>query len=142
MGKTNGNSEHRQQSTAGEAVPGAPGKKRARNAEQKEVPLRKLRRAVGDKVLEQTDQIAESLINNTIKGNSNTARLVVSLVDKKPVTPADLKQLKKVARKPKKLQTAAMDLASDPPWRDPEGKIAPGAEPESRKESGDANEDR
>jgi hypothetical protein len=155
MGKTR--SKDLQESAPVDAASGKHDKKRApAKKEKKEVPLGKLRQALGDKVLARTDDIAQSLIENTIKGNSNTARLVVSLVDKKPVTSADLKKLERAAQKKKKPKSVAIDLASDPQWRDPvtgemrpldpddesERKSEPDTQLESGKESGDANEDR
>jgi hypothetical protein len=82
----------------------------------KEDALKKLRRAVGDEVREQSVTIAKSLVDSTLKGNSNSARLVVSLVDKRPKNKAELKKLKMVASKTHR--STAMDLASEPEWQD------------------------
>lgn len=82
----------------------------------KEDALKKLRRAVGNEVREKSDKIAKSLVDSTLKGNSNSARLVVSLVDKRPRNKAELKKLKKAASKPHR--STAMDLASEPQWQD------------------------
>jgi hypothetical protein len=82
----------------------------------KEDALKKLRRAVGNQVRENSEKIAKSLVDSTLKGNSNSARLVVALVDKRPRNKAELKKLTKAVSKTRR--STAMDLASEPQWQD------------------------
>ena len=80
--------------------------------------LKKLKRAVGKKVLEQSDKIAESLVKATIEGNSNSARIVVGLVDKRRKSTAQQKKLKKAVEEVESTHSVAMDLAEGPDWDD------------------------
>lgn len=75
--------------------------------------FKKLRRAVGDKVIEQSDKIAESLVQSTLKGNSNSARIVVGLVGKQRKNKSKLEKLKKAAVQGGPDHCTAYDLAID-----------------------------
>jgi hypothetical protein len=88
-------------------------------------PLKKLKRAVGKKVLEQTDTIAESLVKATIAGNSNSARIVVSLVDKRRRSESEIRKLRKAALSHKSGVSKAIELRDGPEWKDEdEAKLA------------------
>ncbi|MGB6689323.1 MAG: hypothetical protein WBE76_15935 [Terracidiphilus sp.] len=68
--------------------------------------FKQLRQAVGKEVREQSTEIAQSLVKSTLAGNSNNARLVVSLVDKR--------KKKKIEVESKLGKSVAMDLAAMP----------------------------
>jgi len=68
--------------------------------------FKKLRRAVRAKVRKESEKIAESLINSALEGNSSSARIMVSLVEKKKKDKSKLKG--------KRGHSLALDLASDP----------------------------
>jgi hypothetical protein len=70
--------------------------------------LKQLRRAVRKKVREQSTEIADSLVTSALAGNSSSARIMVSLVEKKK------KKDKSKAIEGKPLRSLALDLASDP----------------------------
>jgi hypothetical protein len=72
----------------------------------KEDAFKQLRRAVGKEVREQSGEIAKSLVQSTLKGNSNNARLVVSLVDKR--------KKKKIEAESKRGEELAIDLGAQP----------------------------
>jgi hypothetical protein len=72
----------------------------------KEDAFKQLRRAVGKEVREKSGEIAKSLVQSTLEGNSNNARLVVSLVDKR--------KKKKIEAESKRGEEMAIDLASQP----------------------------
>lgn len=69
--------------------------------------FKQLRRAVRKKVREQSAELAESLVNSALEGNSSSARIMVSLVEKK-------KKKHKSEDNGKPLESLALDLASDP----------------------------
>jgi hypothetical protein len=101
--------------------------------------FKKLRRAVGKKVSERSDEIAKSLVQHAIDGNSNTARIVVGIVDKKKRTKSELKRLKKAALETKPVESTALNLAKDELWTDDDDKDA--GDPERcRKKGRDADE--
>jgi hypothetical protein len=81
---------------------------------KKRKALKSLRRAVGSKVLEKSTEIAQSLVDSTLKGNPNSARIVVALVDKR----IKKKELKKVVEG-KCTHSVAINLAEDDPYEDP-----------------------
>jgi len=62
--------------------------------------------------------IATSLVDATIKGNSNSARIVVGLVDKRPRNKREKKQLKDAALANLRGVQKAIDLAAEPEWQD------------------------
>ncbi len=71
---------------------------------------KQLRHAVREKVRQQSEEIAASLVNSTLEGNSSSARIMVSLVEKK-------KKKNKSREKGKRGHSLALDLASDPQVR-------------------------
>ena len=85
---------------------------------QQETAFKKLRRAVGKEVSSKSDEIAVSLVQHTIDGNSNTARIVVGLVDKRRRSKAEMNKLKQAALDPRRTRSVAVDLASDQQWKD------------------------
>jgi len=72
----------------------------------KQDAFKQLRQAVGKEVREKSSQIAKSLVQSTLDGNSNNARLVVSLVDKR--------KKKKIEVESKRGENMAMNLAAEP----------------------------
>jgi hypothetical protein len=72
----------------------------------KQDAFKQLRQAVGKEVREQSTKIAQSLVKSTLEGNSNNARLVVSLVDKR--------KKKKIEVKSKRGESVALNLAAEP----------------------------
>jgi hypothetical protein len=72
----------------------------------KEDAFKQLRRAVGKEVRERSGEIAKSLVDSTLEGNSNNARLVVSLVDKR--------KKKKIEAESKRGEQMAINLAAEP----------------------------
>ena len=57
-------------------------------------------------------------MQNTIDGNSSTARIVVGLVDTRGKSKSELRKLKKAALEIETRKSVARDLATDPPWTD------------------------
>jgi hypothetical protein len=99
------------QSEANEQQPAA---EQGSEKPKKRKALKELRRAVGSEVLEKSTEIAQSLVNSTLKGNSNSARIVVALVDKR------IK--KKELKKPVEVtcgHSVAINLAEDEPFEEP-----------------------
>jgi hypothetical protein len=95
---------------------------------EKDHAYKKLRRAMGKEVGERSVDIAKSIVDSTVKGNSNSARILVGLVDKRPKTKSELKKLKKTALEGLPLKSTAIDLAAEPQWQDDEhGHAAPAA---------------
>ncbi len=88
-------------------------------------PYKRLKRAVGNKVLEKSETIADSLVKATIAGNSNSARIVVGLVDKRRRSPSEMKKLRKAALSHKSGVSKAIDLRNERDWTDEdEAKLA------------------
>jgi hypothetical protein len=107
---------------------------------QQETAFKKLRRAVGKEVSNRSAKIAKSLVDHTIKGNSNSARIVVGLVDKRRRSKSEMNKLKEAALNPKPGRSVAIDLASDPPWKDEEIDHSVGEPAVSDEERRDDNE--
>lgn len=101
---------------------------------QKEDAFKKLKRSMATKVIEKSDLIANSLIEATIKGNSNSARIVVGLVDKRRKTRRQLKALKRSVNGATPRHSVTFDLAESPEWDDDDDgkpiRRAPPAPPE------------
>jgi hypothetical protein len=68
-----------------------------------------LRRDVGRTVRKNSTKIAESLVKSALEGNSNSARLLVSLVNRK--------KNKKTPVKTRHGPSVAMNLAEEPQWK-------------------------
>lgn len=73
--------------------------------------MENLRRAAGDSVREQSQKIAQSLVDNTVKGNATCAKLLLDLVEKEPGT-----EKKQKARK-----SMATEMAEEKQWTGEEG---------------------
>jgi hypothetical protein len=85
--------------------------------------FKQLRQAVGEEVRAKSGEIAKSLVESTLQGNSNNARLVVSLVDKR--------KKKKIEAESKLGKSVAMDLAAMPQSPPEDGEFYP--DPETAK---------
>jgi hypothetical protein len=84
----------------------APSTQKRAKKPAKEDAFKQLRRAVGKEVREKSTEIAQSLVQSTLDGNSNNARLVVSLVDKR--------KKKKIEAESKRGEQMAINLAAEP----------------------------
>ena len=110
-------------SPASETDPGAslaPAETATADSSEQNRAFKELRRALSKEVLAKSTKIAASLVQNTIDGNSNSARIVVGLVDKRKRSKTAMSRLKKAALNAKPTQSVARDLAADPEWKDEE----------------------
>lgn len=73
--------------------------------------MENLRRAAGDSVREQSKEIAQSLVDNTMKGNATCAKLLLDLVEKELGT----------EKKPNNGQSLASEMAAEEQWTGKEG---------------------
>jgi hypothetical protein len=98
--------EHTAQPAEGENAAAEPANDRNTAHRAREGAYKKLRKAMENEVNNRCDKIAKSLVDSTENGNSNSARIVVSLVEKKP---------KKKRRVPKGRlgKTVAMNLLEE-----------------------------
>jgi hypothetical protein len=121
-----------------ESKPGKPGRKPSAPKKQRAGRAgANLRRAVDKLVSENTEKIAQALVNQTIAGNMAGARLVTALTgaEKPPTQPkkSRAREEKTPARKwPRRTEPSmALRLAMEPPWE--------GLTPEERERSIAAN---
>ena len=80
--------------------------------------FRFLRQAVSEEVHKEAAAIATALIQSVKDGNSNSARIVVSLIDKRARRRRDTKKSKPTPQTP--TRSVAMDLAAQPPYTGPD----------------------
>lgn len=103
---------------------------------ESESAFKSLRRAVGKEVSKKSGQIAKSLVQGTLDGNANSARIVMALVDKRAKKSS---QPKRAGAKGESRRSAAIDLAAEPQWKDEDEKDG-ATQDGSREESRDTDE--
>ena len=77
-----------------------------------------LRRAVSQEVVNQAKKIAKALIKSTRAGNSNSARIVVFVIDERNDKKLTLNQPKVLDNLNRR--SVALDLAAQPPYAGPD----------------------
>jgi len=99
-----------------------------------------LRRAVGDKVIQQSGEIAQSLVESTLKGNSTCARLVLDLVSRRKRNKTRLDKRKRTGLATGPGHCTARDLADDAVLPDDGGDMSLGDPDALRRKGRQADE--